>query len=127
VKDEIADFLDVKPIAVEIKELDKTPETVEEDYEHSRQSLYAVIGQGLKAIEEISDIARVSEQARAYEVMSTLMNTVVNANEKLLDLSKKKRDLDGPEKPDTEVTNNNLFVGSTAELQKLLKDVKDGE
>lgn len=126
-KDEIADFLDVKPITVETKELDNVPETVDEDYEHSRQSLYTVIGQGLQAIEEISNIARVSEQARAYEVMSTLMNTVVNANEKLLDLSKKKRDLIGPDKPDTEVTNNNLFVGSTAELQKLLQDVKDGE
>ena len=60
-----------------------------------------------------------SQHPRGYEVVATLMNSITTANEKLLDLSKRKKDLEGEKNPTT--INNNLFVGSTNELQKLLK------
>jgi hypothetical protein len=74
------------------------------------------------------DVARQSQHPRAYEVLATMMNTMVGASKDLLDLQAKKKKLleDDPEATPQQVTNN-LFVGSTAELQKYLKQNKDGE
>ena len=69
------------------------------------------------------DVARASEHPRAYEVVATLMKTIVDANKDLLDVSKKKRDMMQSDDDTPKTVNNNLFV-STAELQKMLKDIK---
>jgi hypothetical protein len=94
------------------------------DYEYARRNLYDVIEKGQSALEDIIDIAKQSESARAFEVATNLMKTMVDANKDLLELAKKKKDL---EKEDNDsgnknVTNNNLFVGSSTELLKLIKN-----
>jgi hypothetical protein len=105
---------------------DKTEDSIENDFKYTRENLYSVIEQGNKALEDMIDVARASEHPRAYEVVSTLMNTLVNANKDLLDLSKKKKELAPKEEIEGPKTvNNNLFVGSTADLQKALKDLSD--
>jgi hypothetical protein len=105
---------------------DKTEDSIENDFKYTRENLYSVIEQGNKALEDMIDVARASEHPRAYEVVSTLMNTLVNANKDLLDLSKKKKELAPKEEFEGPKTvNKNLFVGSTADLQKALKDLSD--
>ena len=66
------------------------------------------------------DVAKASEHPRAYEVVSTIMKTLVDANKDLVSMSEKKAK-DQPKEENAQVTNNNLFVGSTADLQKLIK------
>jgi len=101
-------------------------DNVENDFRFTRENLYSVIEQGNKALEDMIDVARASEHPRAYEVVSTLMNSLVNANKDLLDLSKKKRELVGKQESSLPQTvNNNLFVGSTADLQRALKDLSN--
>jgi transcriptional accessory protein Tex/SPT6 len=73
------------------------------------------------------EVARQSQHPRAYEVVSTIMKTLMDANKDLIEVSQKKNvKEDKSESPDSGVVNNNLFVGSTAELQKMLKDMRDG-
>jgi hypothetical protein len=101
-------------------------DNIENDFKYTRENLYSVIEQGNKALEDMIDVARASEHPRAYEVVGTLMKTLVDANKDLLDLSKKKRDLQKEEQKETPQTvNNNLFV-STAELQKMIENARNG-
>jgi hypothetical protein len=95
------------------------------DFKYARENLYSVIEQGNHALEQMLDVARASEHPRAYEVVSTLMTTLVNANKDLLDLSKKKKELITKDLLDPKTVNNNLFVGSTADIQKILRDMSD--
>ena len=94
---------------------------VKKDYEYSRGQLYDVIEKGQEALAGIIDVANNTDHPRAFEVAGQLVKSVSDATEKLIDLQKKMQDLEeGPKK--NKVTNNNaLFVGSTAELSKLLK------
>jgi hypothetical protein len=101
----------------------KTDNDIENDFKYTRENLYSVIEQGNHALEQMIDVARASEHPRAYEVVSTLMTTLVNANKDLLDLSKKKQELAPKEDFGPQTVNNNLFVGSTADLQKALKEL----
>lgn len=101
----------------------------ERDYTYARENFYNVIEKGTEALENMLDVARASEHPRAYEVVSTLMKTLVDANKDLVkmgDERKKTQKEEGEEDPKN-VTNNNLFVGSTAQLQQMLKDMKAGE
>lgn len=98
----------------------------ERDYAYAREKIYNVIEKGTAALEDMLDVARSSEHPRAYEVVSTLMKTLVDANKDLVKMGEEKRKL--TEKPaDTPVTNNNLFVGSTSDLQQMLKDLRDND
>lgn len=100
------------------------------DFEAARANLYEVIQTGQQAIEKLSEIASVSQHPRAFEVLAKLMDTMVNTNKELLDLQTKIREIDAKDAPISEkaqTINNNLFVGSTAELQKVLKDMKNNE
>jgi hypothetical protein len=93
------------------------------DYEYARRNLYDVIEKGQSALEDIIDIAKQSESARAFEVATNLMKTMVDANKDLLELAKKKKELDRDDSiTDKQITNNNLFVGSSTELLKLIKN-----
>lgn len=97
---------------------------VEDDYEYARNNLKGLIENGKSVIENIMYLAKEGESPRAYEVAGQLIKTIADTNKDLLDLSKKVKDV----KKDTEVAeksgvtnvNNTLFVGSTAELQKLI-------
>tara|TARA_Y100000310_G_scaffold344092_1_gene455075 strand:+ start:6402 stop:6803 length:402 start_codon:yes stop_codon:yes gene_type:complete len=99
-------------------------DNVTNDFEYARGNLYKIIEKGSEALEDIIDVAQQSESPRAYEVVSDLLKAVTAANKDLLDLSKKKKELEeDPEDKDAGITNNNLFIGSTAELQKLINKV----
>ncbi len=101
---------------------------IKKDYEYTRGNLYSIIEKGQEAINGILELAQETEQARAYEVAGQLIKNVADATDKLMDLQKKLKDIEetkqvsGP----TNVTNA-LFVGSTAELSKLLKAQKQKE
>ena len=101
----------------------KTSETdVRRDYEYTRGNLYSLIEKGQEAINGIMELAQESEMPRAYEVAGQLIKNVADATDKLLDLQKKLKDVEAEEKvkgPST--VNNALFVGSTADLAKMLK------
>ena len=101
---------------------------VRKDYEYTRGNLYALIEKGQEAINGILELAGESEMPRAYEVAGQLIKNVADATDKLMDLQKKLKDVeeDRGSKGPTNVTNA-LFVGSTAELAKLLKQQSNQE
>jgi len=100
----------------------------ERDYDYARTNFYNVIEKGTQALEDMLDVAKASEHPRAYEVVSTLMKTLVDANKDLVSMGEKKKKDEAPKDAEGKpVTNNNLFVGSTAELQQILKDMRNDE
>lgn len=98
------------------------------DYEYSREVLYDLIEKGRNALEDMIEVARESEHPRAFEVLSGLIKNTADVNDKLLDLQKKHKDLNKKEeeKPAAvgHTTNNNVFIGSTADLQRMLQDAQ---
>ena len=103
------------------KEVSKINE-IEKDYEYTRANLYSIIEKGQEAINGIMEVAGESASPRAYEVAGQLIKSVADSTDKLMDLQKKMKDIDEDNsKMQGNVTNNSLFVGSTAELQKMLK------
>ncbi len=105
----------------------KTSETdVRRDYEYTRGNLYSLIEKGQEAINGIMELAQESEMPRAYEVAGQLIKNVADATDKLLELQKKLKEVEeeSASKGPTNVTNA-LFVGSTAELSKLLKNQEE--
>lgn len=94
---------------------------ISKDFEYARENLMDVIEKGQEALFDMMDVARQSQHPRAYEVISTLMTTLVGANKDLLELQgKKKKLMDADPAANAQQVTNNLFVGSTAELQKML-------
>ena len=101
-----------------------TKDDIEKDYEYTRGNLYSIIEKGQEAINGILELAQDSEMPRAYEVAGQLIKSVSDATDKLMDLQKKLKDVEeekASKGPST--VNNSLFVGSTAELAKMLKSV----
>lgn len=95
------------------------------DYEYSRETLFDLIEKGRNALEDMIEVARESEHPRAFEVLSGLIKNVADVNDKLMDLNKKQKDFSKKEEEKTPPnTTNNLFVGSTTELQKMLQGMK---
>lgn len=102
-------------------------DSAKEDFERARANIHNMIENGQEAMVKLAQIADSSQHPRAFEVLAKLMDTMLTANEKLLDLQSKIREIDTADSPMNEkakTINNNLFVGSTAELQKVLKDMK---
>jgi hypothetical protein len=97
------------------------PDDPRKDYEYTRANLYNLIEKGQEAINGILEVAQSSDHPRAYEVAGQLIKSVGDVSDKLLDLQKKMKDLDAPVKGGPTTVNNSLFVGSTAELSKLIK------
>lgn len=93
---------------------------VSDDFEYARGNMINIIEKGNEALDGILNVAGQSQQPRSYEVAATLIKTLVDAQKDLLELQKKKKDLSS-EASQKNITNN-LFVGSTAELQKLIKN-----
>ena len=113
-----------KPVKKE-READKDDRT--KDYEYTRGELYSLIDQGQEAVRGALEVAQESGHPRAYEVAVAAMKHVADMTEKLQDLHKKMKDLDEEKKGPSKVTNNAMFVGSTAELQKMLKQMGGGK
>lgn len=106
-----------KPEVVKSKDVD-----IEKDYEYSRANLYSLIEKGQEAINGIMEVAGEGGSPRAYEVAGQLIKSVADTTDKLIDLQKKLKDVEDDSKKTTNnVTNNAVFVGSTSELQKMLK------
>jgi uncharacterized protein YaaN involved in tellurite resistance len=101
---------------------------IKKDYDYTRGNLYSLIEKGQEAINGILELAQESEMPRAYEVAGQLIKNVADATDKLMDLQKKLKDIEEEKvsKGPTNVTNA-LFVGSTAELSKLLKNGLNAE
>ena len=130
--DSIEKALDVKTEVLKPDEKsEKSPiqkvdgDEISKDYEYSRGNLYSLIEKGQEAVDGILELAQESDSARAYEVAATTIKAVADTTDKLIDLQQKMKDLEqDPNKGPTNVTNA-LFVGSTAELSKLIKNQKD--
>jgi hypothetical protein len=86
--------------------------------------MIAVIEKGQEALSGILDVAGMSQHPRSYEVVATLVKAVADANKDLLELAKKRKDLEKVDNGGPQTVNNNLYLGSTADLLKLLKDNK---
>jgi len=111
---------------------DKIGENVNYDYDSARNNLHKLLNQGQDALYHALEIAKQSEHPRAFEVVGNLMKQLADTNEQLLALSERKQKLDAPKQqegqPNKQVTNNNaIFVGSTSELSKMIKDMNKGE
>ena len=134
-KNNLDNAFNITPTEVEVDESDVvvgvdrekpdrlTKDDITKDYEYTRGNLYSIIEKGQEAINGILELAQDSEMPRAYEVAGQLIKSVSDATDKLMDLQKKLKDVEeeSPQKgPNT--VNNALFVGSTAELAKLLKN-----
>jgi hypothetical protein len=128
--DEIDDALEIvtdksKPIEIEnVKSVKYEKDDLDRDYEYTRGNLYSLIEKGQEAIDGIMEISQESGSARAYEVTGQIIKSVADATDKLLDLQKKVKDIKEPKDKGPNNVTNALFVGSTAELQKLLKKGK---
>jgi hypothetical protein len=127
--DAIDNALNVESSIVEVEDTPKSiqkPEQktdISKDYEYTRANLYSLIEKGQEAINGIMELAGEGGSPRAYEVAGQLIKSVADTTDKLIDLQKKLKDVEeevGNKGPNT-VTNNAVFVGSTSELQKLLK------
>ena len=107
----------------------QSSEKIEDDYEVSRNNLRVILQQGQEALNKALEVAQQSEHPRAFEVVGNLMKQLADINQQLLDLHQQKQKLDEPSKADKakQVTNNAIFVGSTAELNKLIKNMAKGE
>ena len=113
----------IKPVPPKIDKDDKT-----KDYEYTRGELYSLIDQGQEAVRGALEVAQESGHPRAYEVAVNAMKQVADTTDKLIDLQKKMKDLEAPTKNSVNnKTTNNLFVGSTADLQKMLKQINKNE
>ena len=113
-----------KPNVPKIKSKD---DDLEKDYEYTRGELYSLIDQGQEAVRVALEVAQESGHPRAYEVAVAAMKHVADMTEKLQDLHKKMKDLGEEVKGPKNVTNNAMFVGSTTDLQKMLKRMGGGK
>jgi hypothetical protein len=111
----------IKLKKVEVVSGDATND-IKKDYEYTRANLYSLIEKGQEAINGIMELAGESDSPRAYEVAGQLIKSVADTTDKLIDLQKKLKDVqEDNTKVSNNVTNNAVFVGSTSELSKLLK------
>ncbi len=122
VTDDLNEILNVDQELVEVNEPDiqtQIPNDISKDYDFARQNLYDVIDKGNQALDYLLELAKESEHPRAFEVVGQLTKTLVDANNNLLDIQKKVKELSKTESPKS--VTNALFVGSTNDLQRLLK------
>ena len=115
----------IKPEVVEskIQKVKEGVDDIKKDYEYTRGNLYSIIEKGQEALNGVLELAQESEMPRAYEVAGQLIKSVSDATDKLMDLQKKLKDVNEEQQQKGPSTvNNALFVGSTADLTKLLKN-----
>ena len=128
--DAINDSLDIEVVdeeenptaKKESKIIEKDKKDSTRDYEYTRGNLYSLIEKGQEALDSIMEVAQEGQQPRAFEVVSQLIKNVADTTDKLVDLQQKMKNLEAEDPKGPSTVNNALFVGSTAELQKLLKN-----
>jgi hypothetical protein len=127
--EDLDETLDIESSIVEVENSDTSIDIIpthnndiEKDYEYTRANLYSLIEKGQEAINGIMELAGEGGSPRAYEVAGQLIKSVADTTDKLIDLQKKLKDVqEDNTKIANNVTNNAVFVGSTSELSKLLK------
>ena len=126
--EQIFNLPDSPPLVKDVKILkpDTKNDDIESDYKYARENLYNAIERGSDALEELVELAKQSQSPRAFEIVGQMIKTLTDSNKDLLEIQKKVKDLKREEKSKgpNNVTNA-LFVGNTAELQKMLKDNTD--
>ena len=125
ITDRGAEIMKKEPASKPVKKVKSDKQDLTKDYEYSRAQLYSLVEKGQEAVDGALDVAQQSDSARAYEVACQLIKHVADTADKLVDLQKKMKEIDevNTKQNTTNVTNNSLFVGSTADLQKMLKKV----
>ena len=130
--DGLNDAFDAEPSALQKKVASVKPvlkksetEDVQQDYEISRAQLHNLVMKGQEAVDGILDVARASDHPRAYEVAGQLIKSVGDVADKLIDLQGKMKELGKEDKKGPSTVNNTMFIGSTADLQKMLKQQKN--
>jgi len=130
-KDKISASLEKNLPTVKNNRPVKIDKDVKDDYEFSRKTYKDLIYTGTRSMDVLAELARESEHPRAFEVLSQTIKNIGDTTEKLMNLQKQKKDLQKDEKEEAKrVTNNNMFVGSTTDLQRMLlnrDNVIDGE
>lgn len=118
-----SDIVDVETADKDIESIESSINDIQKDYEYTRANLYSLIEKGQEAINGIMEIAGEGGSPRAYEVAGQLIKSVSDTTDKLIDLQKKLKDVEESSNKTTNnnTTNNAIFVGSTSELSKLLK------
>lgn len=120
--------IETKSEIEKIETIASTVDDIKKDYDYTRGNLYSLIEKGQEAINGILELAQESEMPRAYEVAGQLIKNVADATDKLMDLQKKLKDIEEEKvRKGPTTVNNALFVGSTAELAKLLKQQTQNE
>lgn len=137
IDDKLSEVFDTEPMKVEAELVSTIPANtkditnnakVEDDYDKARQNIHDLLAKGHEALAHSLEIAKQSEHPRAFEVVGNLVKQLTDVNQQLLDLHQQKAKLDAPKEGDKKVTNNNaIFVGSTAELTKMIKNMSKGE
>lgn len=114
-------------------EMSSKDKNIESDYDYSRDTYYDLIEKGRESLELMIEVARESEHPRAFEVLSGMIKGIADVNDKLMDLNKKHKEINKAEADvpalgnGNPVTNNNVFIGSTTDLQRMLADVASEE
>ena len=120
--DPIGNALDLDPMYQVLPAVGKKAEDISSDYQYARGNIINILEKGNEALDGMLDVAQQSQHPRAYEVVAGLIKTLADTNKDLLELAKRTKELERADNESSPQTiNNNLFVGSTTELQKLLK------
>ena len=125
-EEDSSELISIEPEVQDIKGK-SVVDDITKDYEYTRGNLYSIIEKGQEAINGILELPQESEMPRAYEVAGQLIKSVSDATDKLMDLQKKLKDVNEEDTKSPTTVNNALFVGSTAELSKLLKSSSKGD
>jgi hypothetical protein len=129
--DPIGNALGLTPTQNQVQNIVKQAhdDSAKNDFEMARSNIHEVIQNGTYAIEKLAQIADSSQHPRAFEVLAKLMDTMLQANKDLMELQKNIREIDSKDTPvndQAKQVTNNLFVGSTADLQKAIEGMKNG-
>ena len=98
---------------------------IKSDYDYSRETYYELIEKGRESLDLMIEVARESEHPRAFEVLSNMIKNISDVNDKLMDLNKKNKEITQTREETKAITNNNVFIGSTTDLQRLLLKSED--
>lgn len=124
IETESAISVPAEPVETSVEDPSTIKNDILKDYEYTRGNLYSIIEKGQEAINGILELAQQSDMPRAYEVAGQLIKNVADATDKLMDLQKKLKDIDEVKSSGPTTVNNALYVGSTADLLKLIKQQK---
>lgn len=116
---ELRKILDLHPSETEGK-IVEIPSQAEEDFDFARRNLYELIQKSHEALEDMVDLSKKSQDRRSYETLNNIIVTTAKISQDLLNLQKQKQEITGAPAPTT--VNNNLFVGTTADLNKIIED-----